>query len=87
MPEFLIKFLSIESVAPLFFQVCVEVGDFLFVSVEEEGIAAFIGADDTLAGLAPSWMRDGWIDIGPESVFAGLDIFPEAEGLFFGEFE
>src|SRR5271170_3530669 len=64
---------------PLALEVLVEVGDVFGIAVEQLGRHPLVGAEHALGRLAPARMRHLRIDVGPEAVLAGLQLFPVAD--------
>src|SRR6516162_5792805 len=57
----------------------VEVSNVFAVAVVEQRRPALVNAEDTFARLAPAGMRHLRIDVGPEAVFARLQLLPETD--------
>src|SRR5688572_11212659 len=70
---------------PLALEVGVEARDELAIAVEQARRHPLIAAEQPFRRLAPARMRDLGVHIGPEAVFAALDLFPEADGTAVGE--
>src|SRR5262245_13452584 len=62
-------------------------GDIVAIAIEQQRRPALAGADQLLGRLAPAWMRNLRIDVGPEAVLAALQRFPVALGALVGEVE
>ncbi len=60
-----------------FVEVFVEVGDGVGVAVVELGGDAFVGSNESLGGLRPSWVRDFGVDVGVEAVLERCGGTPE----------
>src|SRR5947209_1362924 len=69
-----------SDVEALAFEPLVHVGDELAVAVEQERRHAIALAEHFLGRLAPARMRHRRIHVCPETVFAGLQLLPEADG-------
>src|SRR5262245_11873150 len=71
----------------LFLEPLVEVGNVFAITVEQQRRLALAGADELFRRLAPAWMRDLRIDVGPEAVFRRLQRLPVALRPLVGEGE
>ncbi len=72
---------------PFGLQAAVEIGNKLAVAIEKLRRDAVVLADDPFTRLAPARMRDLRVDVGPEAVFARLDLLPERDRPLIGELE
>src|SRR5208337_1426724 len=69
------------------FQIGIEIGDKLTITIPNSSRTPLIGAEHALKGLAPAWMRYIRIDIRPEAVCLRLLPLPERYRALIGERE
>jgi len=79
-------FLSPESHEQAFvFHALIDIGNVVAITVIDPGRHAFAVIQKTFIGLRPARMRDFRIYVGPEAIFIGVNVFPEAFGALVGE--